>query len=53
MAEHRTEGKRRIVDWLIVAFVLTVMALLVVELGRNVLEVTGRAPAQGAPASEG
>jgi hypothetical protein len=42
MAESNTQNAIRLTDWLILAFVVVVMILLIVDLGGNVMDILNR-----------
>ena len=42
MAEGNTQNALRLTDWLILAFVVVTMSLLIVDLGSNVLDTLNR-----------
>jgi hypothetical protein len=42
MAEGNTQNALRLTDWLILAFVVVVMSLLIVDLGTNVMDTLSR-----------
>jgi hypothetical protein len=42
MAESNTQNAIRLTDWLILAFVMVVMSLLIVDLGGNVMDILKR-----------
>ena len=48
MAEGNTQNALRLTDWLILAFVVVTMSLLIVDLGTNVMDTLsrGRDPAR-------
>jgi len=51
MAESNTQDAFRLTDWLILAFVVVVMGLLITDLGSNVMDVLirGQEPIPAAP----
>ncbi len=42
MAESNTQNALRLTDWLILAFVVVVMGLLIADLGTNVMDILNR-----------
>jgi hypothetical protein len=42
MAEGNTQNALRLTDWLILAFVVVTMSLLIVDLGTNVMDTLSR-----------
>ena len=42
MAESNAQNAIRLTDWLILAFVVVVMSLLIVDLGSNVIDIMNR-----------